>query len=78
MAKISRAVRNTSSALAVLVSLVAWITGLLVALAVGFGMILGTLSVPAIPEAVTSIAGWIVVILAILGALLAIVEKLSR
>jgi hypothetical protein len=59
-------------------SLVAWLTGILVSLAVGFGMIGETLTIPAIPTVVTVTAGWIVVVLAILGALLKIIDKLGK
>lgn len=62
-----------------LLNFVAWLTGVLVSLAVGFGMAQGTLTIPwldAINAAVaTVIAGWIVVILTIVGAILAIVKK---
>jgi len=61
-----------------LIGLILWITGILVSLAVGFGMIDGTLGVRFIPEVVTAIAGWIVVVLTLLGLLLAILEYFSR
>ena len=51
-----------------------WIVGVLVSLAVGFGMTSGTLSIPYIPEIVTVIAGWIVVIGIIIGVIMAIAE----
>jgi len=55
-----------------LMGIIAWITGILVSLAVGFGMIGETLTVPAIPAIVTIIAGWIVVIGAIVSVIMAI------
>ena len=62
-----------------LLNFVAWLTGVLVSLAVGFGMAQGTLAIPwldAINAAVaTVIAGWIVVVLTIVGAILAILNK---
>jgi len=58
-----------------LVNLGAWLTGVLVSLAVGFGMINEVLTVPSIPEIVTVIAGWIVVILTIASIVLAIAER---
>jgi hypothetical protein len=58
-----------------LVAIAIWLTGILVALAVGFGMIDGVLSIRWIPSAVTVVAGWIVVIATILGAILAIFDK---
>jgi len=57
-----------------LVGLVVWITGVLVSLAVGFGMISGTLTIPYI-QVIVPIAGWIVVVLTIIGVVLAIVNK---
>ncbi len=58
-----------------LVGIVTWIVGILVALAVGSGMINGTLAVPGIPTVITMIAGWVVVIGAILSVILAIFNK---
>ncbi len=58
-----------------LVNLIAWITGILVSLAVGFGMADAVLTVRYIPEIVTIIAGWIVVILTIVSVVLAIANK---
>ena len=58
-----------------LVHLVAWLTGILVSLAVGFGMISKTLTVP-IVQPIVPIAGWIVVILTIISVILAIANKL--
>ena len=58
-----------------LVGIVAWIVGVLAALAVGSGMIQRVLTVPGIPTIVTVIAGWIVVIGAIISVILAIFNK---
>lgn len=58
-----------------LVGIMTWIVGVIVALAVGSGMIDGTLSVPGIPAIVAIIAGWIVVVGAILSVILAIFNK---
>jgi len=61
-----------------LISFIAWLTGVIVSLSVGFGLIYGTLGLPnwlggniGIPEA----AGWIVVLTTLLGAILAIVNR---
>lgn len=51
---------------------IAWIVGILVSLAVGSGMIQGTLSVPFIPTIITVIAGWIVAIGAIISVIAAL------
>jgi hypothetical protein len=69
--------RTKESGLHMLVSLVVWIAGVLVSLAVGFGMVDGTLSVMWIPDMITAVAGWIVVILTLLGVILAIIERFS-
>ena len=58
-----------------LVNLAAWLTGILVSLAVGFGMVSGTLTVPYI-QPVIPIAGWIVIILTLVSVILAIADRL--
>lgn len=59
---------------------VAWLTGIIVSLAVGFGLIGGTLEIPWLSDIanglITRSAGWIVVGLSILGAVLVIIDKL--
>lgn len=65
-----------SKPVASLVNIAAWITGVLVSLAVGFGMVDGVLSVRFIPTVVTVIAGWLVVILTVVSIILAIANKL--
>ena len=61
-----------------IVTFVAWLTGVIVSLSVGFALIDGTLGLPnwlggavGVPEA----AGWIVVLTTLLGAILAIINK---
>lgn len=61
-------------ALTKLVSIVTWLTGVIVALAVGNGLIDGTLAVPYIGVA-NVLAGWVVVVLTILGVVLAILDN---
>ncbi len=56
--------------------LVAWLTGVLVSLAVGFGMADGVLTVRWIPAIATIWAGWIVVVLTIASVVLAIVDRI--
>jgi len=65
-----------SKPVASIVNIAAWITGVLVSLAVGFGMVDGTLGVRFIPAVITAIAGWVVVILTIISVILAIANKL--
>ncbi|MDD5357713.1 MAG: hypothetical protein PHX80_01005 [Candidatus Nanoarchaeia archaeon] len=56
-------------------NLVAWATGILVSLAVGFGMTGGTLTVTYVPLVVTQVAGWVVVITTIVSAVMAVLKQ---
>jgi hypothetical protein len=58
-----------------LVNLVAWLTGVLVSLAVGFAMTGGSLTVPWLPSVVTVVAGWIVVLTTLLSVVLAVLKQ---
>ncbi len=60
-----------------ILTFVAWLTGVIVSLAVGFSMISGTLSLPAWlgGSVLSMIAGWIVVVTTILSAVLAILNN---
>lgn len=58
-------------------NLAVWLTGVLVSLAVGFGMIDSILSVRWIPTTVTIVAGWVVVILTLVSVILAIINQTS-
>lgn len=60
-----------------LLSAIVWIAGVLVALAVGFGLINTVLVIPAVPEILTIFAGWVVVVLTIIGVIMAIAEALK-
>lgn len=71
----SKPVQVAKKGFSKLIQLIGWITGVLVALAVGFGMKDGILVVPYVEEIVPA-AGWVVIILAIVGAILAIIDKL--
>ncbi|HKL23939.1 MAG TPA: hypothetical protein VJ912_01245 [Candidatus Nanoarchaeia archaeon] len=59
------------------VGIFAWLTGVIVSLAVGFGMTKGTLTIPNLEEVVVFF-GWVVIITTLLSVLLAIIEKLRR
>lgn len=59
-----------------LLSFIAWLTGVIVSLAVGFALVSGTLSVPWL-GVVNAIAGWIVIITTLLGVLLAIAKHIQ-
>jgi len=65
---------NAVSGVSKLLSLAMWITGVLVSLAVGFGMISGTLTIPYI-EIIVPIAGWVVVILTLASVVLGIANR---
>lgn len=58
-----------------IVGIFTWVVGVIVALAVGSGMIDSTLMVPGIPEIVTVVAGWVVVVGAIVSVILAVFKK---
>ena len=67
--------KNKSRSTSTAVSFVVWLTGVLVSLAVGFGMIDQSLTIPKMPGIITVMAGWIVVILTILSIILAIADR---
>ncbi len=56
---------------------VAWLTGVIVSLAVGFAMVGGTLSLPTWlgGQTVAMLAGYVVVLTTALGVILAILKK---
>jgi hypothetical protein len=58
-------------------SFVVWLTGILVSLSVGFGMINGPLSLPKWlgGSVLALIVGWIVVITTIISAVIAIIDR---
>ena len=59
-----------------LMGIIAWVVGVLVSLAVGAGMINGvTLTIPGIPTVITVVAGWVVVVGAIISVIMAIFNK---
>ncbi len=74
--------RASGGVLASLWGLIVWLVGILVALAVGFGMIgkggVPVLSIMYIPDVVTVTAGWFVVILTVLGVILKIIDKVGK
>jgi len=62
-----------------LLGFVAWVTGVIVSLAVGFAMTGGSLTIPWLDAVgagvVTVVAGWIVVLTTILSAVLALMKQ---
>lgn len=59
-----------------LLDVIMWIVGVLVSLAVGFGMTSGTLTVPYV-QAVVPVAGWVVIIGTVVGVIIAIVKAVQ-
>jgi len=64
--------RKNDSIFGRLVSFLVWLTGVIVSLAVAFGMIDGTLKVKFIPLGATIFFGWVVVVTTLLGVLIAL------
>jgi hypothetical protein len=56
-------------------ALAMWLVGILVSLAVGFGMKDGILSIPIIGETIVMVAGWIVIVLTLASVVLGIVDR---
>jgi len=73
----ARPVFRRGSPLAVVWSFIMWLVGVVVSLAVGFGMANGVLSVMYLPSIVVETVGWIVVTLTIVGVLLKLIDKLG-
>lgn len=59
-----------------LLEVIMWIVGVLVSLAVGFGMTSETLTVPYV-QAIVPIAGWIVIIGTVVGVIGAIIRAVK-
>ncbi len=73
--------RNGIYALHAILTFVLWISAILVSLSVGLSMTKGGVlynSIPYIPGQLTSIGGWIIIVLTVLSTILAIIESLSR
>jgi len=58
-----------------LLNFVAWLTGVIVSLAVAFGMISEVLIIPYLPVLVTVIVGWIVVVTTLLSVILVLLKS---
>ncbi len=79
----SRSERKEDSiyAMHAILSFILWLTAIIVSLTVGFSMTHGGAlysSVPYVPAQLTAVAGWVVIVLTILSAILAIIETLAR
>jgi len=57
---------------------IVWLTGILVSLAVAFGMIDGVLSIRGIPAVVTAVFGWVVVATTLIGAIIGLFKTFSK
>jgi len=62
-----------------LISFLMWLTGVIVALTIGFAMIGGTLSLPVWlgGAIVATLAGWIVIIATVVGVVLEVIELIK-
>jgi len=58
-----------------LLNFVAWLTGVIVSLAVGFAMVDGVLYIRWIPDIITVVAGWIVIVTTVVSVILAILKQ---
>lgn len=56
-----------------LMSFAWWIVGVVVSLAVAFGLVNGVLPIPFIPSVVLVIVGWVLVVLTLLGVVMGII-----
>lgn len=81
MAKLRRVKARRAKPFSKLIQVIGWIAGILVALAVGFGMAQQTLKIPWLDSigagVLTIAAGWVVIILTIVGVIVAIIDLLS-
>ena len=68
----------TKRILSKLLNFVAWLTGVLVSLAVAFGMIDGVLSIRWIPQTITIVFGWIVVFTTLISVIIGIFKTFSK
>jgi hypothetical protein len=57
-------------------SFIGWLTGVIVSLAVAFGMIDGVLTINFIPHAVMVVFGWIVILTTLIGAMIGMMKFL--
>jgi hypothetical protein len=70
--------KENRNALTRTISFLVWLTGVIVSLAVAFGMIDGILIIRLIPVGITVFFGWIVVATTLIGVILAITNYIWR
>lgn len=60
-----------------ILNFIAWLTGVLVSLSIGFAMIGGTLTLPTWigGSILATIVGWVVIITTVIGAVMAILQQ---
>jgi len=61
-----------------ILNFIMWLTGVLVSLAVAFGMIDGILSIRFIPHVVLVVFGWIVVLTTLIGVIIGIFKTFNN
>jgi hypothetical protein len=59
-------------------SFIGWLTGVIVSLAVAFGMIDGVLAIKFIPHTAMVVFGWIVIFTTLLGAMIGMMNFILR
>ena len=71
--------KGKGSLISTLISAVLWLTGIIVSLSVGFAMIDGVLNLPSWLGGliVAQAAGWVVIVLTIIGVVLAIINNVK-
>ena len=71
--------KKSGNGVSKVLGIIAWLTGIIVSLAVGFSMTSGGAlnDIPYLIPAVTSAAGWIVIVTTLVSAVLALIESLS-
>lgn len=71
-------VNSEKTVLTRLLSFLMWLTGVIVSLAVAFGMIDETLTIKFIPSGITIFFGWVVVVTTLIGVLIAIAHYIKN
>ena len=71
--------KKSGNGVGIALGIIAWLTGVIVSLAVGFSMTSGGAlsSIPYVSTVVTTAAGWIVIITTLISAVLAIIDSLD-
>ncbi len=70
--------KSQKTVLTRVLSFLMWLTGIIVSLAVAFGMIDGTLIIKFIPQGITIFFGWVVVVTTLIGVLIAMAHYIKN